>query len=111
MEPQKVDRLLGQQLKSSQNPFIKLFRKENPYSSIDFRYIKFISRKLIKINPQSTSPSNSASAQLKDFSFFYPFEVQIMDQSAYQKMQTGDSGHNEYKNRQIEAARKRVIEL
>lgn len=115
MEPQKVDRLLSQQLKSSQNPFIKLFRKENPYSSIDFRYIKFISRKLIKINPQSGSQSNlssgTSSAQFKDFSFFYPFEVQIMDQAAYQKMQTGDSGHNEYKNRQIIAARKRVIDL
>lgn len=99
MEAEKIDRLLKQKLKSSSSAFLSLFRKDNPYSAIDFRYIKFISRKLIEIHPQ----------QGKSFSFFYPYEVQIMDQEAYQKMQSGESDHSAYKNRQIEAARKRIL--
>lgn len=108
MDSVKVDRLLRQQLKVSGNPILKLFRKENPYSSIDFRYIKFICRKLIKIAPglNSTGGQNT-----KEFSFFYPFEVQIMDQHAFEKMQTGDTDHEAYKNRQISAARKRILSL
>lgn len=106
MDSEKVDRLLRQQLKVSSNPLIKLFRKENPFSAIDFRYIKFICRKLIKIAPV-LNPSGGQNA--KEFSFFYPFEVQIMDQQAFDKMQTGDTDHEAYKNRQIEAARKRIL--
>lgn len=106
MDSEKVDRLLRQQLKVTSNPLIKLFRKENPYSSIDFRYIKFICRKLIKIAPGLNS---SGGQNTKEFSFFYPFEVQIMDQHAYEKMQTGDTDHEAYKNRQIQAARKRIL--
>lgn len=106
MDSFKVDRLLRQQLKVSTNPLLKLFRKENPYSAIDFRYIKFICRKLIKIPPSANSGSGQNS---KEFSFFYPFEVQIMDQQAFEKMQTGDSDHEAYKNRQINAARKRIL--
>lgn len=98
MDSHKIDRLLRQQLKKSDNPILKLFRKENPFSGIDFRYIKFICRKLIKIQPEHG----------KEFSFFYPFEVQIMDKHAYDKMQSGETAHTEYKNRQMQAARKRV---
>ena len=46
---------------------------------------------------------------MKEFSFFYPFEVQVMVKEAYDKMQTGDSQHDAYKNRQIEAARNRLM--
>ena len=104
MDSVKVDRLLRQQLKVSGNPLLNLFRKENPYSSIDFRYIKFICRKLIKITPPA-----QAGASSKEFSFFYPFEVQIMDKHAFEKMQTGDTDHAAYKNRQVQAARKRIL--
>ena len=97
---EKIDRLLAQRLKTSQNAFLGLFRKENPYSSEDFKYIKFISRQLIKID----SIGNG-----KPFSFFYPFEVQIMNDSAYKKIQSGESEHSAYKNRQVQAAVKRLF--
>lgn len=97
MDSDKIDRLLKKQLEI--NGLLNLFRKDNPFSSIDFRYIKFITRKLIRI-------SNTAN---KEFSFFYPFEVQIMDSKAFEQMQTGDSKHEEYKNRQIASARKRIL--
>ena len=104
MNPEKIDRLLRHQLKNSRGSLLGLFRKENPYSSIDFRYIKFICRKMIKIQPQTSGQTVG-----KEFSFFYPFEVQIMDKEAFAKMQSGDTDHTAYKDRQIEAARKRIL--
>lgn len=96
---EKIDRLLLKKV-SSQKAFLGLFRKENPYSSEDFKYIKFISRQLIKIEPAGGG---------KAFSFFYPFEVQIMNESAYKKIHSGESEHSAYKNRQITAAVKRLF--
>ncbi len=101
LSSEKIDRLLAQRLKSSQSAFLGLFRKENPFSSQDFKYIKFISRQLIQVS--SNQPGG------KSFSFFYPFEVQIMNESSFEIMQAGESEHTAYKNRQIEAAVKRLF--
>lgn len=76
------------------------FRKHNEQSDEDFRFIKFITRKLIKIRGQNES----------EFSFFYPFEVQIMDQKAHQTIQSGPSHHQAYKERQKQAARERLFQ-
>ncbi|MDG0818210.1 TIGR04552 family protein [Bdellovibrio svalbardensis] len=79
---------------------VKFLRKENFFSGEDYRFIKFISRKLIHIKPQGSKEA---------FSFFYPFEVQIMDQSAHQRILSGPSEHQAYKERQRIAARKRLF--
>ncbi len=79
---------------------VKFLRKENFFSGEDYRFIKFISRKLIHIKPQGSKEA---------FSFFYPFEVQIMDQSAHQRVLSGPSEHQAYKERQRTAARKRLF--
>ncbi|MBS1970289.1 MAG: TIGR04552 family protein [Bdellovibrionales bacterium] len=78
----------------------QLFRKENFFSGADYRFIKFITRKLIHVQPVGGKES---------FSFFYPFEVQIMDQSAHQAILSGPSEHEAYKERQRLAARKRLF--
>lgn len=79
---------------------IQFVKKENVFSGEDFHYIKFICRKLIHIQPP----------QGKDhFSFFYPFEVQILDDASYQRSLTGESDHSQYKDRQILAARQRLF--
>lgn len=96
----KIDRLLLQKLKSNQNAFLGLFRKENPFSSHDFKYIKFITRQLIKIESVGSG---------KPFSFFFPFEIQIMNEASFQKIQSGESEHSSYKNRQTAAAVKRLF--
>jgi uncharacterized protein (TIGR04552 family) len=77
-----------------------LFRKINAQSAVDFRFIKFISRKLIRILPQGAK---------EEFSFFYPFEVQIMDQKSFDKAMTGPTEHQAYKERQRLAARARLF--
>lgn len=79
---------------------VKFLRKENFFSGEDYRFIKFISRKLIHVKPLGGK---------EEFSFFYPFEVQIMDQSAHQKILSGPSEHQAYKERQRMAARKRLF--
>jgi uncharacterized protein (TIGR04562 family) len=75
-----------------------MFRKSNTFSGADYRFIKFIARKLIRVKTEAGS-----------FSFFYPFEVQIMDKASYEKILTGPSRHQAYKDRQIEAARSRIL--
>lgn len=79
---------------------VQYLRKENFFSGEDYRFIKFISRKLIHIKPQGGKEA---------FSFFYPYEVQIMDQAAHQKILSGPSQHQAYKERQRAAARKRLF--
>jgi uncharacterized protein (TIGR04562 family) len=78
----------------------KFLRKENQYSGSDYRFIKFISRQLIKVNGEIGRGG---------FSFFYPFEVQILDQEGYLKTLSGPSEHAAYKERQMMAARKRLF--
>lgn len=78
----------------------KFLRKPNEQSSEDFRFIKFITRKLIRVAPQNGKEA---------FSFFYPFEVQIMDDRVLQKIKSGPSEHEAYKERQRLAARRRVL--
>jgi len=101
LDSEKIDRLLKKQLEISSAGFLNFFRKENSFSAKDFKYIKFITRKLIRIQEAKVSGS--------EFSFFYPFEVQILNKESYDKMQSGDLQHEAYKNRQVEAARERVF--
>lgn len=77
----------------------KLFKKENSFSGLDYKFIKFITRKLIRIQKN----------EKESFSFFYPYEVQIMDHEAYKKILTGPSEHVAYKERQKDTARKRLF--
>ena len=79
---------------------VKYLRKENFFSGDGYKFIKFISRKLIQIRPQGAQEA---------FSFFYPFEVQIMDQSAHNRIMSGPSEHEAYKERQRNAARQRLF--
>ena len=81
------------------NPDAGMFRKQNDQSGQDFKFVKFISRKLIKVNPKGEG----------SFSFFYPFEVQIMDEKTYKLIQSGPAEHESYKERQKQAAKKRIF--
>jgi uncharacterized protein (TIGR04552 family) len=76
-------------------------RKENAFSGQDYRFIKFIARRLIHIP--------AGEDHKKTFSFFYPFEVQILDESSHKSHEGGASQHQAYKERQRLAARARVM--
>jgi uncharacterized protein (TIGR04562 family) len=95
----ELKRIFDEKL-SSLGDGAQFFRKENFFSGKDYRFIKFITRKLIHIHTQGGKES---------FSFFYPFEIQIMDQTAHQAILSGPSEHDAYKERQRLAARKRLF--
>lgn len=79
-------------------------KKENKYSADNYKFIKFIARKNIVI--ENANPSRQHERPL---SFFYPFEVQILDEVSFKKIQQGPSEHKEYKERQKQAALKRIF--
>lgn len=76
--------------------------KLNEFSGPDHRFIKFINRKLISV-PVGVGENTRA------FRFFYPFEIQVMDEATWQKNLTGPTAHDQYKDRQRRRARERVL--
>ncbi len=78
--------------------------KDNVFTDPDYKFIKFISRKLIKINVER----NGKKEQVR---FFYPFEVQIMGYQTFLNNMRGPLSHEEYKKRQEKAARLRLFGL
>lgn len=77
----------------------QFLRKFNEQSDVEFRFVKFITRKLVDVRLPGKDP----------FSFFYPFEVQILDEKAHASAMSGPSEHEAYKERQREAAKRRLF--
>ncbi len=75
------------------------FIKRNVFSDRKHKFIKFICRKLIRYK----------ISEDKEFSFFYPFEIQILDYESYVNNLSGPTAHSEYKKRQKHKARERVL--
>jgi uncharacterized protein (TIGR04562 family) len=110
---------------------------DNRFSSQHYRSIQFTGRKLIKVrNPVvdqvreiralakqqgSIDESGSSSALLgaidrldtkqvpRVVRFFFPFEVQIVDELSHQENEKGRSAHAEYKSAQMQVAMHRVL--
>ena len=110
------------------------FKVDNPHSSQFYRSMQFTGRHLIKLkNPLYDSLKelkNSAKSppvnptvetvnriidklELKhiqrEIRFFYPFEVQVVDQKSAEENERGRSAHSEYKRAQVLTAMKRVM--
>lgn len=100
----------------------------NPHSSEHYRAIQFTCRELVKVrNPQyliyERARANLANlhgglqamAEIfpqppRPFEYtFFPYEIQIMDVKAYADSIFGKSNHEEYRRKQLEAARGRVF--
>lgn len=79
-------------------------RKLNLFSSEKYQFIKFITRRLIRVDV-------GAEESKRTLSFFYPFEVQIVDYKSYLKNLSGPASHEKYKARQKKMARRRVLGL
>lgn len=95
----EIDDIFIRKFEEKQHEY-SMLRKENSFSGQDYKFIKFICRKLIRIQ----LPEKKGS-----FSFFFPFEVQIMDQENHKKILHGPAEHRAYKERQRQAARVRVL--
>jgi uncharacterized protein (TIGR04562 family) len=105
--------------------------EQNPFSSKDYSAIQFTARTLIRL-PGPGAPAletlqtrlrNLGLAELaeqaripeliqeqEEFTFFFAHEVQVMEQSGFQSSRSGPASHSEYKQRQRDAARRRVLQ-
>lgn len=78
-------------------------RSSNPFSSKSYHSLQFTSRPLIRI------PVLRKGGIRAEISFFFPMEVQILDEASYKATLDGPADHRIYKQKQLEAARQRVL--
>ena len=104
--------------------------ERNIYSSRKYQSIQFTCRQLIKYrnpfmeefsdlrqaakddrdNPLAAKILNmDYSLVARDIKFFYPYELQIVDEESHKINTEGEASHAEYKKLQIKAAMKRVF--
>ena len=104
---------------------------QNPFSSKDYSAVQFTARTLIRLpspwtgghDPLLARTGDSGQPHLADparipmliqeqeeFIFFFAHEVQVMERSGFQSAQSGPASHSEYKQRQRDAARRRVLQ-
>ena len=110
---------------------IPLVDPANPHSSEFYRAIQFTCRQLIKLkNPlfedvkelKSLAKSKGMDDDLtktidridlkyiqKEVRFFYPYEIQVMDEQSATENEQGRSAHHEYKKAQLQTALRRVM--
>jgi uncharacterized protein (TIGR04562 family) len=98
----------------------------NPFMSRDYKAVQFTVRTLIRLpNPavaalekisKSLAPGDATRVKIpqliqeqEEFTFFFTHEVQVMEPSGFQSARSGPASHGEYKQRQLDAARKRVL--
>lgn len=88
----------GRQLVRYQNPFVNEFNRV---------------RQLAKEAPESELTSKILSLDTREIAqeirFFYPFEVQVLDEESYKINTEGEASHKEYKRLQMLSARDRVF--
>lgn len=100
----------------------------NPHTSEHYRAIQFTCRELVRVSNPLYRAYSAIHSQLEsipggshliqelfpvapashEFGFF-PYEVQVMDVKAYADSVFGKSNHEEYRRKQLDAARKRVF--
>ncbi len=97
MSDHEIESILRKALEenSNQSGFVK---KNNIFTDEKYKFIKWIGRRLIHVeNGEGT------------MSFFYPYEIQIIDYDNYLMSLNGPTSHGEYKARQKKKARERVL--
>ena len=103
----------------------------NPHSSEFYRAIQFTCRQLIKLTNPLYDDLKEIKLQArskemhedmlklierldlkylqKEVRFFYPYEVQLVDEQSFEENERGRSAHSEYKKAQLQTALKRVM--
>lgn len=99
MEPADIDQRLVDRL-AKESTRAKFLEKHNMFTDREYRFVKFITRQLVRVTHPETQ---------KSFSFFFPYEVQILDYERYLRSLSGPASHDEYKARQRSRARDRVF--
>jgi uncharacterized protein (TIGR04562 family) len=97
----EIEKILNERLQHAAERALYL-QKNNEFSGPEYRFIKFINRKLITV-------PISLENNFRSFRFFYPYEIQIVDYTTFLSNLEGVMAHDEYKKRQRQKARLRVL--
>lgn len=76
------------------------FNPKNQHSLSGYRSIHITERQLIRVKLGEDIP---------EMRFFFPYELQIIDEANYLQSQSGSSAHTVYKQNQLIQARRRVL--
>lgn len=105
---------------------------KNKFTSKSYQSIQFTCRQLIEyknpflaefnelrkvaknFNPEENELARrvlnmDVSLVARDIRFFYPYEIQIVDQEAYRENTQGEASHQEYKKQQVTSAMNRIF--
>jgi len=88
----------------------QLIEYKNPFLQ-EFNELRRIAKKL---DPDDNELARRVlnmdiSPVARDIRFFYPYEIQIVDNTAFQENSQGDASHQEYKRQQVQSAMKRIF--
>jgi len=72
---------------------------KNPFSGVNYQSVQITCRHRIKIEQENGV----------NMAFFFPFEIQLMDRKSFLATRDGLASHGEYKKRQKQAIRKRIL--
>lgn len=96
-------------------------QRDNPHSAADFQSLQFTVRKMIHLPaaalgrpeqaPRAEDGGEALVTENGDVSFFFAYEIQLLDAASLAKSQQGAASHEAYKRRQVETARRRVLGL
>ncbi len=86
-------------------------RDFNLYSSTEYTSIQFTCRQLVRISPPPSRivPGTDLDGDIREYRFFFPFEIQLLDKKSYIESRRGRASHTEYKRAQLRAARERIF--
>ena len=125
MEPKEREALLSDLTLRIERP------ETNPFSSSSYSAVQFTARTLIRLPHPASTALEKLQARLghmgrpelgdllhipeliqeqEEFTFFFAHEVQLMERSGFESVASGPASHAEYKLRQREAVRKRVLQ-
>lgn len=75
----------------------------NPHSNKEYRSLQFTARQMVRIK----YPVDSNNEDL--FSFFFPYEMQVVDVETHLENRFGKGSYDKYKEKQLLTARTRVL--
>lgn len=89
-----------------------LIRYKNPFLN-DFSELRKEAKKISKVDKENELAKKVLEMDMslisRDIRFFYPYEVQIVDEKAHQINSEGEASHLEYKKSQVQSAAKRLF--
>jgi uncharacterized protein (TIGR04562 family) len=98
---EEIDKMLLKRLDEHKDRAVYQ-EKKNTFTSEEYKFVKFITRRLVRLNVTTDGKQNTLT-------FFYPYEVQIVDYETHLKNLAGPASHDQYKERQVRRARARIL--